>query len=171
MSNFSCNLGLSFYLYIQKKPSKESARSQTKPSQNGSATADMEVLGEVVNIMTSQALEVYSVSKQTALLEVDFCKNSETTDNYQITSSVFGTDGTSSYTQYLCSGPPCDPASKTLIKYEGKQLPNNNVYLTTQSGQYQHFLVYIVCWSGEFNPEVENYVGHFQYFAQIQRMN
>ena len=129
------------------------------------AKEEPEVLTEIVN---SKAIESLTWHKS-GLLNVTFCKNSETTDNYIISSTVFGIDGKSSYTQYICSGPPCEVDGKNVIAFDGKQLPNNVVHLVTQSGQYENFLVLVVCWSGEYDDKSETYIGHFQYNAQINR--
>ncbi|XP_072049611.1 uncharacterized protein [Amphiura filiformis] len=150
--------------YMAMHSNRPARAPKPKPSTN-ERDQDMEILTEIVNILHIQSIQYH----QSALLTVNFCKNSQTTDNYEITSSVAATDGKSSYAQYLCSGPPCEVDGATVIGFDGKQLPNNNVFLTTESGEYQSFQVLIICWAGEYDPQVKNYVGHFQYSAQIKK--
>ena len=125
-----------------------------------------EYLTEVVTVESNQRLDY----QEEALLQVTFCPNPFTTDEYKITSVVFGTDGISSYAQYVCTKLPCEvDGPNVLPQSNGKQLPNNNVELTTASGQFSHLYVLVVCWAGEYDPATKNYVGQFQYSGSLSR--
>ncbi|XP_072049622.1 uncharacterized protein [Amphiura filiformis] len=138
---------------------------QLKPSYSRfHLNADIEYLTEIITMDTNQRLGYLDE----ALLEITFCPNPFTTLDYKITSTVFGTDGISSYAQYICEKLPCEVDNPNVVKFNGKQLPNNEVVLTTSSGQYQHIYVLIVCWAGQYDPSVGNYVGEFQYSASLK---
>ncbi|XP_072049615.1 uncharacterized protein [Amphiura filiformis] len=129
--------------------------------------ADTEYLTEIVTVETNQRLGYL----QEALLEITFCPNPFTTDDYKITSTVFGTDGISSYAQYICEKLPCEVDGPNVVGYNDMQVPNNIVDLTTQSGQYSHIYVLVVCWAGQYDPSFPpsgNYVGEFQYSGSLK---
>ncbi|XP_072049620.1 uncharacterized protein [Amphiura filiformis] len=128
---------------------------------------DTEYLTEIVTVETSQRLAY----KKEALLEITFCPNPFTTLDYKINSIIYGTDGISSYAQYICEKLPCQVDNPDVVGSNGKQVPNNIVTLTTQSGQYSHIYVLVVCWSGQYypTPSPGNFYGEFQYSGSLMR--
>ncbi|XP_072049619.1 uncharacterized protein [Amphiura filiformis] len=160
-------ISFSIDIYLQKiamkgtvkDPKAYAAPNYTKPSTSA------EYLTEIVTIKANQHLGY----QEEALLKITFCPNPSTTEDYKITSTVFGTDGISSYTQYICEKLPCEVDGPNVVQFDGKQLPSNEVVLTTSSGQYSHIYVLVVCWSGQYDPVVKNYVGQFQYNGSIMR--
>ncbi|XP_070551266.1 uncharacterized protein [Ptychodera flava] len=126
---------------------------------------DLFYLSEIVHVSTEAGLRY----QHEAILNVSFCPNAETTDRYTIESVVFGTDGISSYTQYICDKLPCEVDNPNVVKSNPSQLLINTVLLTTTTAAYQQIYVLIVDWGGNYNPIVEDYVGQYQYAATITR--
>ncbi|XP_072049621.1 uncharacterized protein [Amphiura filiformis] len=148
---------------VKNAKARKNYAAPVKPSNSRfHLNADTEYLTEIVTVKTNQRLGYV----REARLEITFCPNPYTTLDYNITSTVFGTDGISSYTQYICEELPCD-VEHNIVKFNGNQLPSNEVVLTTSSGQYQHIYVLVVCWAGQFDPSAGNYVGEFQYSGSL----
>ncbi|XP_077985437.1 uncharacterized protein LOC144440067 [Glandiceps talaboti] len=126
---------------------------------------DYYYLSEIVHISKNVRLQY----QQEVLLNVSFCANSETSQRYTISSEVFGTDGISAYTQYVCIALPCDVDLPNVIKSNPSMLLSNTVILTTTTGEYTHLYVVVVNWGGDYDPTVKQFVGEFQYVATITR--
>ena len=60
-------------------------------------------LTEIITTSTIQALAYH----RSALLKFTFCPTPKTGSSYEVRATVTGTDGQSSYTQYLCDKLPC----------------------------------------------------------------
>ncbi|XP_077985638.1 uncharacterized protein LOC144440209 [Glandiceps talaboti] len=101
------------------------------------------------------------------LLNVSFCPDAGTTSSYQIVSTVFGTDITSSFTQYICNDPDCSVESSHVVGFNGNQLPSNTVHIETHHREYSTIYVYVYGWGGEYNPATKEINGHFRYSASV----
>ncbi|XP_077985485.1 uncharacterized protein LOC144440119 [Glandiceps talaboti] len=119
-------------------------------------------LKQIAEVSTDQSLKYHDH----VLLDVSFCPDAGTTPSYDITSIVFGTDPTSTFTQYICDNPGCN-AGTPNIGFNGKQLPSNIVSINTEHQEYSTIYVYVVSWGGELNPATEVLTGHFRYSASI----
>ncbi|XP_072049617.1 uncharacterized protein [Amphiura filiformis] len=169
-------ISFSIDIYLQKNTTKGIVKdSKTKKNYAGPGftktstsrlhlKVDTEYLTEIVTIEANQRIGYM----QEALLEITFCPNSITTEHYKITSTVYGTDVMSSFTQFICDKLPCDFDSPNVVGFNGQPVPINDVVLTTSSGQYSHIYVLIICWSGQLDPTY-GIVGEFQYRGTLMR--
>ncbi|XP_070547496.1 uncharacterized protein [Ptychodera flava] len=120
-------------------------------------------LQEIVRLMTTERLAYLDE----LLLNVSFCPNEKTTQRYTIESTLFSVDVISSYTQYICTDLPCEVDGPNVVKFNGNQLPSNTIELTATHAEWQQIYVLVVCWGGNFDPQVGDYVGDFQYSGTI----
>ncbi|XP_070551257.1 uncharacterized protein [Ptychodera flava] len=125
---------------------------------------DIYYLSEIAETSTTHQL----LYQQQVLLNVSFCANKETTDDYMIRSTVFGTDDISSFTQHICDQPDCTVEGGHVIAYNGNQLPSNTVDITTQHRQYERLYVLLTCWGGSYNPAKKAYECNYQYTGSIR---
>ncbi|XP_070551267.1 uncharacterized protein [Ptychodera flava] len=125
---------------------------------------DIYYLSEIAETSTTQQL----LYQEQVILDVSFCANKETTDDYLIRSIVFGTDDISSFTQHICDQADCTIEGTHVIAYNGNQLPSNTVDVTTQHAQYQRLFVLLTCWGGDYNPAKKAYECNYQYTGSIR---
>ncbi|XP_070551269.1 uncharacterized protein [Ptychodera flava] len=121
-------------------------------------------LSEIAETSTTHQL----LYQEQVLLNVSFCANPETTNDYIIRSVVFGTDDISSFTQHICDQSDCTIEGTHVIGYNGNQLPSNSVDITTQHAQYQRLYVLLTCWGGNYNPAKKAYECNYQYTGSIR---
>ncbi|XP_022101355.1 uncharacterized protein LOC110984989 [Acanthaster planci] len=121
-------------------------------------------LTEVITLMASEAVP----RLQEAHLNFTFCPNQFTGSQYTITATVMGTDGESSWAQYLCDKYPCELSHPTnIVAFNGRQLPSNTVI--TAGGQWTQMYALVVCWGGPYDNKTGLYTGHFQFNAVANR--
>ncbi|XP_033641324.1 uncharacterized protein LOC117301444 [Asterias rubens] len=119
-------------------------------------------LTEVILLSAAQKLPRLSE----AYLKFTFCPTPVTGTRYTVTSTVFGSDGESSWVQYICDKSPCEPSDTTnMVAHDGRQLPSNTV--NTPSGRWTTLYATVVCWGGPFDPATKAFVGHFNFNAII----
>ncbi|XP_070551261.1 uncharacterized protein [Ptychodera flava] len=124
---------------------------------------DIYYLTQIAEISTTHQL----LYREMVLLSVSFCADEETTDDYMIVSTVYGTDDISSFTQYICDQPDCSPDSSHVIAFNGNQLPVNTIAITAQHKQYGRLYVLLTCWSGSYNPAKKTFECNYQYIGTI----
>ncbi|XP_070547135.1 uncharacterized protein [Ptychodera flava] len=120
------------------------------------------ILTGIAQMSTTQQL-VYA---QPVILNVNLCGVGGSSEEYQIISTVFGTDNMSSFTQHICNKPDCSAESEHVIAYNGHMLPSNTVNITTQQREIEHLYVLLTCWGGHLST-AGTYECNYQYSASM----